>query len=480
MDSREILPDTTTIRYILDTKSLDSHVAPYSPLERLLHYTWHDDFSFYRTPEQAHSSELDAITSLSIDRNPEETDLEISWDDKTLKTSYFPDRHDALATRGDYTEPQPETDEIALIDIFESLTQLSNECDLNIFITERTSLLRNRYEIEHEFCKHKRERLHLMSAREAVEFTGIYFRNNNEFKFYPPADSDRPGTYRIGRTNWCWSLSRLLIPHFSANEYLGSMIDRIESLCVGIDEIGTQHYRGTGNHTDIMVRYHFNNCISLLTGIGDVLALHTRDMLDVDVSDRNTNLRVGSNPVLQALKEENEDAWLHVQQNHPFIELLHIFRNDIIHQSGVIKRGPGHTVTGDNMVEWGSHSIWLTTLSEDDREDFKKYYTQLDDSVLPYELMTEWGIITPERENPTITEHTSIDAYQFTKRAVAEMVEFVDEYLRLLGFPNRIRTLTDNDRGLLRRHTVETVAGEGLFPLIDDLDPSELPGPVED
>jgi len=57
------------------------------------------------------------------------------------------------------------------------------------------------------------------------------------------------------------------------------------------------------------------------------------------------------------------------------------------------------------------------------------------------------------------------------------MAQFVDEYLRHLGFSNQIKTLTDD--GILRRSTVETVAGEGLFPLIDELDPDDLPGCIK-
>lgn len=479
MDSREILSETETLRYILDTPSLDSDVSSHSPLGRLLHFKWHEDFDFYRTPGESHSSQLNAIRSLEIDRNPEKNNLRITWGDNTLKTRYYPDKHNDLAKRGDYISPKPQKKDVALVEIFDALTNTGKDYDQDILLTENRAIISNRRRLEYEFRRHDQKRLHIMKPREAVEFTGILSRSNNEFIFHPPADNERAETFRIDRPLWCWCISRLILQHLKGgnSEYLGSLFDRFEGLIIGIDELGEQHYRGTGNHTDILVRYHFNNCVSILTGIGDVLALYTQDRYDIDLEEDRTTIRTGR-PLFKELRDENETLWQHIHSKHSFIEILHLIRNDIIHQSGVMSSGPGFTLKdAENTVPWKSHVISLNNLSKGDREAFRKYYDGMNDSVLAADPMTEWGIITTENESPKIGRHTHIASYQFVKKATSVMAEFVDEYLRLLGFSNQVKNLSDG--GVLQRSTVETVAGKGLYPLIDDLDPSDLPGPKE-
>ena len=481
MDSREILPNTTTIRYILDTKILDSYVSSHAPLERLLHYNWHDSITVLRTPGQPQTPELNAIPAYTTQRIAETNQQEINLKDRDtpIKTSYYPDRHQGIADRGDYNEPTPDIDDIELIDTFDIITNRRSQYDLDILLTENSAIVSNRRPLEYEFRGHDRKRLHIMTAREAVEFTGVYLRSNNEFPFYPPVDNDRNGTFSIDRPLWCWCISRLLVQHLSAgsNDYLGSLFDRFDSLVIGIDKLCEQHYRGTGNHTDILIRYHFNNCVSILTGIGDALALYTRDKYDIDIEDDRTNIRTGKS-LFKAIRDENEELWHHIESNHQFFEILHLIRNDVIHQSGVMTRGPGFTLTdGENTVPWKSHTIGLNNLSGDDIEDFRKYYNGMSDSMFSTDPMTEWGIVTTEDEIPEIRQYTHINSYQFIKKATATMAQFVDEYLRLLGFSNQIKMLTDD--GILRRSTVETVAGEALFPLIDELDPDDLPESIE-
>jgi hypothetical protein len=187
-----------------------------------------------------------------------------------------------------------------------------------------------------------------------------------------------------------------------------------------------------------------------------VLALYTRDKYDIDVEDERTNIRTGK-PLFGDLRDENEGLWHHIHENHPFIEVLHIIRNDTVHQSSVMTRGPGFELReGEDTVPWRSHTIGLANLSEDDREDFRRYYNEMSDSMLSADPMTEWGVVTTEDQISKVGEYTQIDSYQFIKKATVTMAEFVDEYLRLLGFENQIKTLTGD--GILRRSTVDKVA----------------------
>lgn len=470
MDSREILPGTETVRFLLDTETLDPLVSRDRSNEtNFLHYHEYDSFDYIRTPAQTDSELLQNINSYQREVEGHENRQVIRWGADTqtvLGGRYLPSLYERLAAEVEWKEPAVSVDDLEFVDLFNEMVQPRDRC-VDILVTASPSILENRRLLEYEFRRHRRGRMHIMTPKEAGEVAGIYMRRNNDFIFYNHGDSG--STYTIDFTLWYWRLPRVFIHHFTFNGegYLESMFDRFESLFICIDKLGEQYLSGTGNLTDLMTRYHFNNGISLLTGICDILALHTREKYGIKIPDRNTNLRVGGHPLLKELRICNKEAWQHVQNNHEIIELLHTVRNDVIHQSGVIKRGPGFSLREhDEIIEWESQSIGMDTLDKEDREKFRKYYEGLDDSVEEFDPVTKWGVVTISDEYPEISRHTQIEPYRFLKQSTKEITEFTDEYLRLLGHPNRLHASPETEAEWI--YHVRMISERGLFPLIEE------------
>lgn len=470
MDSRVILPNTERIQFLLDTASLDTLTeTEYATLEKFLRYRNHDDFLFLRTPESSDYNSLCNIDPLQIERDREDNRQIIRWgseNDSIHAARYIPKIYERWKDEIDWNEPNVSIEDLELVDLFSELLHGRDEYT-DILVTNNRSILKNRRLLEYRIRRHKEGRMHIMTPSEASEIAGIFMRRNDDFTFYMP-ESGVP-SYEIDFTLWYWTLPRVFVQHFTADVegYLGSMLDRFNCLFIGIDKLGEQYYRGTGNHTDLMTRYHFNHGISLLTGICDVLALHTKEKYDIEILDKNTNLRTGKHPLLKELQGHNQEAWEYVLDNHAVIELLHTVRNDIIHQSGVIKRGPGFSLREhDNITEWRSQTLWMEDLDKTDREKFRKYYKQIDDTVEEYNPVTKWGVITELDELPEIHEHTHIEPYRFLKQATKEIAGFADEYLRLLDHPNRVQN--SPDKGPASKSDVTRIVDYGLHPLLND------------
>jgi hypothetical protein len=465
MDSREILPCTERIQFLLDTDSLENPGnQEYTTLEKLVRYTEYERFRFLRTLGNPAHDLLEDITSLQIEKQREENRQVVRWEGEyqgVHSARYIPEIYQDWSEETDWNQPEITVEDLELADLFsELLTQRPEQVD--ILVTCNESVLKNRRLLEYCIRRHHEGRMHIMTPSEAGELSGVYMRMKEDFNFY---DNDG-SSYEIDFTLWYWTIPRVFVQHYTAGGegYLGSMLDRFDSLFLCIDKLGQQYYQGTGNHTDLRTRYHFNYGISLLTGICDVLALHTNKKYGIGIPDRKTNLRTGKHPLLKELKDHNEDAWLYVHDNHEVIELLHTVRNDIIHQNGVIKRGPGMTFREhDETTPWRCQNLWMSELEEKDREKFNKHYQEINDEIEDYNPVTKWGIITEFDEQPEIHEHTAIEPYRFLKQATKEIAEFTDEYLRLLGHPNRVE---QSERGAVSEADVERIVDYGLHPFL--------------
>jgi hypothetical protein len=468
MDSREILPGTEKIRFLLDIESFGNlRNEEYTTLEKLVRYTEYDRLNFLRTPGDLGHDMLEDIKPLQFERRREDNRQVVHWEGKNQgvhSARYVPGIYEDWVDTIDWNAPGISVEDLELADLFsELLTRRPDQVD--ILVTCNESILKNRRLLEYCIRRHHEGRMHMMTPSEAGELAGIYMRRNDDFIFYMPEVGI--SSYEVDFTHWYWTIPRVFVQHYSAGGegYLGSMLDRFESLFICIDKLGEQYYRGTGNHTDLMTRYHFNHGISLLTGTCDVLALHSKEKYDIEIPDRRTNLRTGKYPLLKELKDHNEDARLYVLDNHEVIELLHTVRNDIIHQSGVIKRGPGFSFREhDETTPWESQTLWMSELDEKEREKFNKHYQEIDDEVEDYDPVTKWGVVTEFDEQPEIHRHTAIEPYRFLKQATKEIAEFADEYLHLLGHPNRVRE--SPDAGAVKKADIDRIADYGLHPFL--------------
>lgn len=429
------------------------------PAWKFLLYSKHDDLEYVRTEGSAKSDNLAQIDPVHVEYDESESEARVEFRDSSQQiwSVYRPNEIHRAAQNDSLIDPKPTEDELRLLLLYKLIRSEKTK----IVVTCRDSLLKNRRAIEWSLADDDNEII-IMEPQEAAEIAGIFLRTNQEFVFYP--SESPPSSFVYDLSSWNWRLSRILIPYHEHGEYLSSAIDRFEALFVGIDLLGEQYFSGDGNHIDTLVRYYFNNCISLLTGICDVLALYARREYDIDVSERSAALRTG-NKLVKELRNQNKDVWNHFQSNHQFIELINAVRNDIIHSSGVVNRGPGGIhIQEKTKSEWRSHTMEIDNLSGKKMSEFKKYHGQFDDSLFKYDPMSEWGLIMPERYEPEVRKHTHIDTYQFLKKSVKEMAEFTSEYLRLMGCENRY----DNtpSEGIISKSDLERVERYGLFPLL--------------
>lgn len=476
MDSRDILSKTELIRFLLDTDSLNTQAySEDSILDRFLTYKRYDGFEFRRTPSSTGYERLQNISSYQVKKDEEKNGRTLRWDSENPNAHgarYLPELYEHWAHETDWDEPNPTLSDLEFLDLFSEIIRRQDQY-ADILVTLNPAILKNRRLIEYQIRSHQRGRMHIMEPSEAVELAGIYMRERGDFLFYDPYDERH--TYKIDFTLWYWTIVKIFVKHFTADEegLLGSVLDRFEFLFIGIDKLGGQYYRGTGNHTDRMTRYHFNYGISLLTGIFDSLAIHTRNKYNINILDKDTNLRTGNHPLLKELRTHNKQAWEYVHSNHEIIELLHVVRNDVIHQSGVIRRGPGYSYREHGeTTEWKSQTLDMGELSESDRENFKKYYTSLNDSIQEYDPVTVWGVVTTGSEVAEITDRTQIEPYRFLKQATRYVVEFTDEYLRLLGHPNWMEGSLSH--GPISERDIQYVVEQGLHPFLNELDPESI------
>lgn len=465
MDSRDLLRDKTLIRVLCDTKSLnDSNGIQYKHIEKLLYYKHYPYFQFIRTANDSPNKPLNHIEQISINQFEEDINIEY-WDEEgnTKTTDKF---HPLEYITQNIEDPIPISDsKLKRVNIFNRIREAKFENEESIFLTTDSEILNNRRRLESDIT-YSDENLNLMTPEEVAEFAGIFMRRNNDFVYYHSYEEG--SSYTTGLTLWCWTLAKLFLHHASGRGYISSMVDRFESLFISIDKVGEQYYSGAHNESDILIRYHFNNGISLLTGITDVLALQARDDYGIDIDDRQTNLRTGDHPLLPQLREHNPDLYNYVHKNHHLIELLHTIRNDIIHRKGLMTRGPGVSIDEQWKSNWNSQYIDLGNLDEDKSDMFGKYYSQFDDSIEEYDPVSNWGIVVIDSDEIEIYEDTLIEPYRFLKKAVYQMVEFADGFLDHLGEENRFEQLDDS--GMVHKSDVKRIQNHDLFPLIEWFD----------
>lgn len=460
MDSRDILRQCESLLVLFDTPALKNDDPPNDHVKRVLHFVFYDHFHYIRIPSDPRNSELENIEEISIQKINNES-IQVSYPGLrrgAVDTDRF---HPQSYMTTNIADPIPITDEkLKRINIFRAIDRTKPEDQSSIFVTSDDEILSNRRRLEEDIT-HSNELLTLMNPEEASELLGIFMRNKMDFIYFHNFNGD---SFRHGLTLWADTVSKILQPRPHRDEYISAITDRYESLLIALDRIGQQYYSGAHNESDLLTRYHFNNAISLLSGVTDVLALHIRDFYDISLQDHHTNIRTGDHQLLPEMKSHNKNLYNFLQRNHPVIELIHLIRNDIVHKEGIIKRGPGYELHEEYKSNWKSQIIELNNLDEKKRQKFSAYYQQLDDEIEAYDPVTKWGIITTSGE-PTIHKNTSIEPYRFLKNLTFETIEIVDTCLEQLGHANMLDR--EEPGAFVDQHDIERLMNHDLFPLLD-------------
>lgn len=446
MDSRSLIGGEQNPNVLIDSESVDNALRDSNDsARRILHYQHHDAFSYLRSPFDTPHELLSTVEEYEFKRVSDQPVDLLAYADTQSAFRYTKEMIEAKQNRLENDGYSLSEDELQVVAVCRSFNDLPLEDSNGILITDNDTILKNRLAVESEFSGESKTQLNIISLDEAKELLGLFMRYHDDFRIYP--DEMNGGSIKYEFTTWCWSLSNILVPHL---EGIDGLVNRLHQLIIGIDELGFQYYSGSDNSSNMKTEYHFGHVISLITGIFDSLVIHTRDMYDLDIEKKQTSIRTGEK-LFGQLRDIDKDIWDFTHNNHHFVELIYVLRPLVIHRDGVM----GGTQGGieDNST-WTSHYVGLNDLADEDRDEFEKYYQHLDDELLDYDPLTRWGLICYDDTMDRLPEeHQLIEPYQFVKTALRTLLEFIDNYLDILGYENSLnRQVEETDTAPTAQH----------------------------
>lgn len=451
---------------LIDTASMNEELADGNDsASRVLQYAENREFRFVRTPETERDKLLEKIPPYAIEGEDN------GW--RSLKVD---DEQGRLSQRFGYQEQDirditarvySDNTEVYAVDV-EDLTDqevsavrkvfvhaaFNNREEGHLFVTNREELLSHRRWFESHFPGGQ---LNIMCLQEAVEYLGLYLRYRDQFYAAP--------NFTVGKFGWYWHLFRSLIPFYHVeadadDDYMRGFSTRFQNLLIAIDEIGFQYFQKPDNRTQMNIQYHFDYAVSLITGVFDALALKTAERYDIDASRKEfislTNNR--DRGFLNEVRDANSDLRDHITEHMEFINLIYVLRPLVIHRGGY-----QDSQFEDRDEGWTGGVIPLDRFNDTDREDFERYYREIEDEPLPYDPITEWGVY-----QANLADMGFIEPYHFMKAAVRTLVRFINEYLQLLGYENFLGQRRDDEKKSSFVDTCDRIRQDGLTYLYQE------------
>jgi hypothetical protein len=197
----------------------------------------------------------------------------------------------------------------------------------------------------------------------------------------------------------------------------------------GVDELrkGSTYPVGLGPLIDLddllVIFYHVEYFISLVTGIFDNLAVETCNHYEIkDIPTIRTSLSTSAGKdFLKEVNNQNPDLKKHIDNNRPFINLIYEFRDKVVHREG-LKRIISPIGTNWSNLMIVNHQI-------------KDYLKQSGDRPSCYKIVSDWGLV--ERE-----KNLYLDPFYFSNKVMENLIIFADKYLQLLGY-KALSTIVD-------------------------------------
>jgi len=399
-----------------------------------LKYRRTDSLVFSRTPHLSDNSMLQQIPMIEIVRNNGEI-LYIEVPKNEYKTkcafascnNFFIKKFGQELFKKDVINAE-ETKTIELAFIQATLNEFN---DRNLLVTENKDLLNNRLWLESRFSN----RLNITTMEQASEIIDLLLKYNSKF-----AISDH---YYTSKHHWYWLSFRTKIPNYHvdisrfqnknkilADLFKSSILDAFSQrfcfLLMSIDEMGYQFYSLVNNDTKENITYHFNYFISLMTGIFDSLAIHTKNKYNLTfegshIPNRTSLQSDNGKDFLKALKLKNPALRHHIDANSDLIKLPYLLRDRIIHREG----SKATTFAGGG---WEANLLFI-------QEDFVECLKRCGDKQENYETWTKFGVYSGSFLNP----------YKFAKSATLLLSQFCDTYLHLMGYDNFIEKMRETN-----------------------------------
>lgn len=301
-----------------------------------------------------------------------------------------------------------------------------------IYITNDKLVLKNRLWFESHFPGGT---LNIMSTGEASIFLDLFFKK----KGYYYARS----RYLLNKGYWYWLSMRLKIPHYNVGDpMVDALANRLYFVLMALDEIGIQYYLGANNDTMDNTLYHFNYLISLVSSIFDNLALKTNTHLGINFRDlRKVSLsNVAGKEFLRKIREKDTRIRDHITAFMCFIKLIYTFRPYAIHREGFAKTAFTHR---DSDSKWEANFIKIPKKARD-------YIKNMRDVKKEFDPFTVWGLYYKKN----VGNEFYLEPYSFSMKAIVTLIDFVDKYLELLGYPSFIEAKKKRDDDFTRTLTV--------------------------
>lgn len=451
MEPRDILrrntdlwSDEDPLTVLVDTPAINEQISyGNEAAHRFLQYHKHSLFNFIRTPEPTRYSEIEEIHPYSfIEEEEGRRSIRIDcWSDRRRDVGFlyteedvrdiagrvFKDEKEEIEAEVDPTEEQVETVRKVYIQ-----ASINRDEAGKIFVTEQKILLSNRRWFENHVPGRQ---LNIMTLDEAIEYLGLYCRFRENYPIRPQIMLDM--------TLWYLSLFRTLVPRFHVeqepdDQYLRGFATRVQSLLIAVDRLGYQYFQRPDNRTQLNMQYHFDHAISLITGSFDALALKTTVIHGIEGIEKEY-ISLSNNRgrgFLKNVRKENSSLRDHIAEYMPYINLIYAMRPLIVHRGGY--QG---TQFRSEDEDWTSRMIALEQLAEEYQDNFFRYYREIEDETQPYDPISMWGYYEPE-----MAEFELLEPYHFIKAAATELIQFSNEYLRLLGYTDFFEELREAER----------------------------------
>jgi hypothetical protein len=320
------------------------------------------------------------------------------------------------------------------LDVMESGHNIKDK----LFVTENEEFLSRRYSTQSVSIESFFPGIRLVNLHDCLDIMDLFAKTHDLYLRSPKTNASMNKGY------WYWIYFRWKVPHYNVpiprsssltalNDILHALGKRICYLLIAVDELGKLHHFNSDD--EIMILYHFNYILSLMTGIFDNLAIHTRDKYGISFPSGNIPSRFslknnGGGDFLKEVQKHNPALRNHIRSYNDFISFIHDLRDKVIHAEG--------------RKEIGVFFVYKisTFIPIDNGEEGK--IRLCGDKPGPYKKYTEWGVykyVTPN----TNTMDFFLIPYYFAKSATTLILKFVDEYLELTGQNRFLDKLEVND-----------------------------------
>ncbi len=431
MDSRPLLNDADTIGILIDSETFADELNKKNPLVKAIlshndprfskpYPTKNLELFFIRTPIDSDYEELNNILKYNLIKDDEGKirSVDVEWEGGgSFSHFYYKIEDIEKASKKIFNKTAVNDAEKRIVEpIFVQASYCSikaNEKVTRIFVTENKPFLKNRLWLEWHLLGTP---INLMDCSEAANFLDLFFKQKN--KYYVR------GGYIFNKGFWYWISMRSKIPHYNVGDSLiDAMAYRLQYCLMALDEIGIQHFSGVSNDTLDDALYHFNYLITLITGIFDNLALQTNEALELNFTDyRKVSISNSSGKeFLIAIRDSRQDIRSHINSNVSFINLIYLLRELVVHREGL-----GKTTAEINQVDtsWKSCLIKIS-------DEIEECLRHLHDRNRENDPFTEWGFCQFGTDK-------FIVPFYFAKNSIINLIQFIDQYLVLLGYPSFI------------------------------------------